>query len=113
MKEQFIERAINVINDRTVGGKSLFGKSFTRYSKAYAKEKGSTSVNLLLEGDMLAATDGEDISRDKVKLFVGGNTTQTLKSFNHNVGDTLPRRTYFGLQNQEAKAIAADIEGEE
>jgi hypothetical protein len=113
MKEQFIEKAINVINDRTVGGTSISGKSFKRYSKEYAKEKGSTHVNLLLDGDMLNATDGEDISRDKVKLFVGGDTVQTLKSFNHNVGDTLPRRTYFGLQTQEAKAIVEEIEGGE
>lgn len=39
----------------------------------------------------------------KVKMEEG---VETLKSYNHNVGDTLPRRTYFGVvSNQEINAI--------
>jgi len=113
MKQRFIERAVETINDRTQAGTSITGKSFRKYSKAYAKEKGQSNVDLLLTGSMLSNTTGEDFSRDKVKLFVGGSDTETLKSFNHNVGDTLPKRTYFGLQQQEAKAIAREIEGGE
>jgi len=34
---------------------------------------------------------------------------QTKKGFNHNTGDTVPRREFFGLTNQEAQGIANSV----
>ena len=34
---------------------------------------------------------------------------QTKKSFNHDTGDTLPRREFFGITEAEAKEIAREV----
>ena len=37
---------------------------------------------------------------------------ETKKAFNHNTGDTLPKREFFGVTNAEAKRIANEIKQE-
>lgn len=109
-KEAFISEAINLIIERTQSGVDRNGKTFKPYSKDYANFKGvSTSdVDLTLMGDMLSAVDGTS-EGDNVVLLIN-DTTETLKAYNHNVGDTLPKRAFFGITQDEAELIAAKIE---
>lgn len=109
-KEAFIDEAINLIIERTQSGVDINGKSFRPYSEDYADFKGVSrgDVDMTYKGDMLLALDGM-IDSDKVVLFVN-DETETLKSYNHNVGDTLPKRKFFGLTPAEAELIAAKVE---
>jgi hypothetical protein len=111
-KKLFAELAIDVIENRTLDGRTINGGKFKKYSKEYADAKGVTrdSVDLFLKGKML---DGLGRRKSKEKsgtVFVQMKKgKETLKAFNHNTGDTLPKREFFGLTDEEAKAIAKEI----
>ena len=105
---QFIDDAINLIIERTQSGEDINGKAFKQYSKDYAEIKGVSrgDVDLTFFGDMLAGINGENEGAT-VKLFM--EPDQVPKAYNHNVGDTLPRRTFFGLTNSEIESIAGGL----
>lgn len=115
-KELFADIAKATIESRTLDGKTINGGKFKKYSKTYADLKGVTrdSVDLFLKGDMLDGI-GRRKSKEKsstvyVQMKKG---LQTKKSYNHNTGDTLPRREFFGLTDLEAKQIAEEIKEDE
>ena len=110
VKQEFAERAIETIINRTQSGKSIHGKNFVKYSEAYAEKKGVGvgDVDLTLNFDMLGSLADE--SSSKIKLSV--DPSQAPKGFNHHVGDTLPRRAWFGITKSEAKSIADDLKSQ-
>lgn len=111
-KTLFAALAKDVIENRTLDGEDINGKKFKKYSKKYAELKGVTrdSVDLFLKGDML-----DNIGRRKSKerantLFMQMKKgVETKKSFNHDTGDTLPKREFFGITDVEAKEIAREV----
>lgn len=107
VKEEFAERAIEMIINRTQSGKSIHGRNFKKYSEAYAEKKGVgvNDVDLTLNFDMLSSLSDE--SSTKIRLSV--DESQTEKGFNHHVGDTLPRRTWFGINKGETKTIVNEL----
>lgn len=111
-KQAFAEAAIETIKQRTLNNKDVNGNKFEKYSKEYAAKKGvsRSSVDLFLEGDMLDSLNrvksGERVSEVKIKLKSG---LQTKKAYNHQTGDTLPQRRWFGLLENEAKQIVNQI----
>ena len=111
-KVAFAELAIDRINNRTLDGETVNGGKFKRYSKSYAEFKGVTrdSVDMFLDGDMLEAI-GRRTSKEKANtVFIQiEKGLQTKKAFNHNTGDTLPKREFFGLTEEEARSIADEI----
>ena len=109
--EAFADAAVDLINNRTLDGTDVYtGVSFTPYSEEYAKKKGVSrnSVDLFLDGDMLDSVDG-GVSGRNIELEVGGSSTNKAKAYNHQTGDTLPARTWFGITAAEARAIANEI----
>ena len=111
-KRIFAELAKDLIQDRTIAGYDVTGKKFTRYTEEYAKEKGVSrnSVDLFLKGNMLESI-GRRKSKEKANtVFIQMKKgLQTKKSFNHDTGDTLPRREFFGITKKEAEDIAKEI----
>ena len=111
-KQLFADLAVDTITNRTLDGETINGGKFKKYSKKYAEFKGvsRSSVDLFLEGDML-----ENIGRRSSKEKAGTVFIQmkkgleTKKAFNHNTGDTLPKREFFGLTDIEAGKIAEAI----
>lgn len=110
-KALFAELAIEQINTRTLDGKTINGGNFKKYSKAYADKKGVTrdSVDLFLEGDMLDSITRNRSQEDENSLFIEIGEGETQKAFNHNTGDTLPKREFFGITAQEADRIGRSI----
>lgn len=109
-KELFYNLVVDRIVERTAGGKSIDNRNFARYSENYAKKKGVSrdSVDLILEGDMLSSINPETQKNViKIKMQEG---VETLKAYNHNVGDTLPKRTFFGVTDKEVKSIIKDVD---
>jgi hypothetical protein len=98
LKESILD---NVGSGRSpVAGVGSFQKLSTAY--ADAQKMGDTNPNLELAGDMLNA----------LEYRIEGNTvvvgifdeTQTPKAYNHNVGDTLPKRQFIPDEDQLLKA---------
>ena len=101
-KKLFYEMVVDKMVQRTAGGKDINGSRFTPYSEKYAEKKGVsiTSVDLILNGDMLSSFEESQVQKNVVKVKMAEGT-ETLKSYNHNVGDTLPKRTFFGVRSEE------------
>jgi len=100
-KEAFYELAVNKMVDRTTNGKDINNRKFTEYSESYAKQKGVTrnSVDLVLNGDMLSSFEKSLQRKNLIKIKIAEGK-ETLKAYNHNVGDTLPQRQFFGFKDE-------------
>ena len=111
-KERFVIAAIEHINNRTLSGEDVEGSKFHPYSEEYADKKGvtRTSVDLFLKGKMLDSIEPGSSTRDTVAFKID-DSEEAKKSYNHNVGDTLPKREFFGITKSEAESIARDIKG--
>ena len=108
-KETFVTLAIERIIERTQSGVDINGNSFAEYSEDYADKKGVdvSEVDLTLMGDMLLSIKRFP-DRKNVKFGINDDK-EAKKSFNHNTGDTLKKRTFFGLTVSEQKQIANAI----
>ena len=104
----FAELAVEQINQRTLDGKTIHNGKFKKYTKEYADLKGVSrdSVDLFLEGDMLDSV-GADVNGSNVDIEL--DPDETPKGYNHQVGDTLPKRPWFGLTTAEARTIAETV----
>ena len=107
-KEAFAIAAIERINQRTLDGNNIHGRKFKKYSKDYAAKKGVSrdSVDMFLDGDMLNSLDYE-LTDNGVKIKIG--ESEVKKAYNHQTGDTLPKRQFFGLIGEEVRAISDAI----
>jgi hypothetical protein len=119
LAQEIGQALLDSIVDRTEAGKDIWGKPLKGYKKSYVEsedfeefDKSANDVNMTLRGTML---DSIDFTQDRgtIKIAVKGGT-QTKKAYNHNVGDTLPQRRFFGVTNSQIKNVlsefSADIE---
>lgn len=99
-------------NNRQVGGSGFKGYSEEyKESEAYEAYNKSSSVNMTLTGDMMGALD--ILSVDESKAVIGfRDETNIKKAYNHNVGDTVPKREFFGLNGKELSELNASIQGD-
>jgi len=117
LKDAIAQKAIDLIEERTKrqkGVKDQKLENFPKYSKEYAKEKGSKKVDLTLSGDMLGLMDV--VKETKNTIEIGWeDDTENAKAFNHTTGDTLPKRNFFDLTKREVtklKDFAKDFDDE-
>ena len=85
----------SILSDVGDGVSPVDGSSFPVLSKEYAdaQKGGRTLPNLDLNGDMLDSLTFETHSSGvKVGIF---NDEQAIKAFNHNTGDTVPKRQFI------------------
>ena len=111
-KKKFADLAIDKITDRTLSGKDIDGKKFKRYSKKYAALKGVNpgDVDLFKKGTMLDSIGRRKSKEKKGTVFIQMKKgKETLKSYNHNKGDTLAKREFFGITDDEAKRLAKKV----
>lgn len=111
---------IDHILERTENGKAIGGNVDLKspYSDEYAKSvgfkaagKSKGDVNMTLNGDMLGLMDIIDESPNTITIgWV--DEKENLKAYNHNVGDTVPKRPFFGLNKSEIRAIAKKFKPE-
>ena len=106
--QEFIDR----IRDRTEDeNRSIDGKPLKKYNKDYIDSdefkdfgKSARDVNMTLTGRMMDDMDVLDLSGNQITIgFV--DSTETAKAYNHNVGDTLPKRAFFGVNGKEISNI--------
>ena len=103
---------IDRILERTESGKSLSGHKFKAYSKEYKDSLdfqafGKTNrVNMTLTGDMLASIDILKETKDTITIGIAGD--EAPKAFNHQTGDTVPKRRFFGVTKGDTKKAVRD-----
>lgn len=114
LAQTIAQAMIDKIIERTESGKDINGKAFKPYSKMYKdsleyESFGKTSdVNLKLTGQMLGTLDVLETNESKVTI--GWNDgTESAKAYNHNVGDTVPKRQFFGLTDAELESIRREF----
>jgi hypothetical protein len=96
IKKEVGDFVVTSILDYVGQGKSpVTGRGFKQLSKEYAEDKkgGRREPNLDLEGDMLNSLKAETTPNGiEVGIF---DSSQAPKAYNHNEGDTLPRRQFI------------------
>lgn len=115
LKQAIGQAAIEKILERTAGGDWRPGARPSaragKYSDAYANSlafkaagKSKSKVDMKLWGDMLGTLDVIDTDRNTVTIG-WDDEQQAAKAYNHNTGDTLPKRPFFGLSASEVKEL--------
>lgn len=120
VKEAIGQAIIDKIITRTESGKAIGGKTKLKkpYSKSYQKSldfkaagKSKNSINMSLTGDMLGLLDIKKQSGDSITIG-WKDKVENNKAFNHNTGDTVPRREFFGLNKKEMGDIKREFKSE-
>jgi hypothetical protein len=117
LREVIGEAILEKIRTRTADGKAIGGNKDLKkpYSESYKKSdlfrgfgKSEDVINMSLTGDMLGLMDIVD--QDDNSITIGwDDSEQTAKAYNHNVGDTVPKRPFFGLTSAELKELAREL----
>ena len=119
LKELVGQKVLDYMRQRTEAGKAFGGKRDLKapYSKEYAESlefkahgKSKNKVNMKLTGDMLGLMD---FKIDGNKLIFGwDDPEENAKAFNHNTGDTVPKRPFFGVNKTEMIRIQKSLKDE-
>lgn len=110
--EKIISRAesgkgVNTSSGREVKLKSPYSKEYadSLEFKAYGKKK--DDVNMKLTGSMLASIDVINDNSKKIKIGIGNEDAP--KAYNHQTGDTVPKRPFFGVTKGDIKEILSEF----
>lgn len=121
VRDVFFQAALDKMQKRLDSGRGVDGK-LTAYSKTYKDSASfkifgkSSTVNMQLTGDMLAAINEMDSAPSKLKIGID-DTLEAAKAYGHMTGmkghPTLegitPKREWFGWTDKELQAIAKEI----
>lgn len=103
LKEEIGQEIIDIIKNRTLeSNKDIWGVKFENYSSEYVSsdtfedfDKSRSDINMQLTGKMLESLEVE-IKNNEIRLFLD-DSSQIPKAFNHQTGDRLKQRAWFGL----------------
>lgn len=107
LMNEIAQATIDFVKERAQSGFGIGGQKLkSPYSDEYAKSlefqaagKSKSEVNMTLTGDMLGSLD---VIRTRGSVFVYGlPDDESPKGYNHQVGDTVPKRRWFGVQKNE------------
>ena len=106
------KKAVEVIRKRTTAGKDVNGKKFQKYTKKYAKRKGTSFVDLELKGDMLNRIAFKAFVR-KCRIFINSTGELLKKAIVHNnggrsgrgTGFAMPKREFMGVEKERDEVI--------
>lgn len=114
IKERFAQACIDHVVERTGKGIDVHGRKFdgpydpeyveSQEFAAYGKQK--SKVNMNLRGEMLGLLDVLSTRGNGIKIG-WDEALQNKKAFNHNTGDTVPKREFFGLNRAQLESVGA------
>lgn len=121
LREIIGERIIEAIVERTKSGTAMsidangrgHPSEFKAYSDEYKKSMEfkshgkSSKVDLTLSGDMLSLID--ITKQDANSITIGVDSDEVLKAYNHQSGDTVPKRPFFGITKGELREIVREL----
>lgn len=108
---------IDKIVNRTESGVGVDGKKLKApYSKDYSESldfkafgKSKNKVNMTLTGQMLGSLDIVESKGNSIKIG-WDDSEENAKAYNHNTGDTVPKRPFFGVTEKELREIKSEFE---
>lgn len=86
--------------------KSPYSVAYSESLNFKAAGKSKNKVNMKLSGDMMASID--ILETDGAKITLGIEGSEAPKAFNHQTGDTVPKREFFGVTKDEIKKYIID-----
>lgn len=96
---------------RPVSLKKPYSKEYSETLDFKAFGKSRSEVNMTLTGDMLGLMDIK--RQDGNSITIGWtDATENAKAYNHSVGDTVPRRPFFGISKTELQDIKKEFRSE-
>ena len=118
LKAKIAQEIVDLIVDRTESGKSVHNRSLRSYDEDYAESdefaafgKSESEVNMTLTGNML--NDIIDTSKDPNEIKISfRKDINHKKAFNHNTGDTVKKREFFGVNKSDLKEIVSKYKKE-
>lgn len=96
---------------REIKLKSPYSKEYVQSDEFQAFGKRKNEVNMELTGDMLGSIDITGQSSSKIEIGIT-DSTEAKKAFNHIVGDTVPERPFFGVNNRELNQIKREFKSD-
>lgn len=90
--------------------KSPYSKSYADSLEFQAWGKKQGEVNLQLTGAMLNSIEVLESTPDKIRIGIVGE--EAPKAYNHQVGDTVPKRPFMGATNDDLKKIKSEYKDE-
>jgi hypothetical protein len=116
VKFSFGQEIVRKIRERTSEqGIDVNGRPFKKYSEAYIESdifqinKDTEKPNLKLTGDMMASIQSNAKITGRVVTIEISDSLNVLKAFNHITGDTVAKRDFFGLKDNQAADILKKI----
>jgi hypothetical protein len=112
--ERFAVAAIDYMLVRTESGRDLHNNRFAPYSKSYKESLAfqafgkSNQVDMKLTANMLGQMGLLEVKGSKFKLG-WDDPTENAKAYNHNIGDTLPKREFFGLTRRQIEYVGQEF----
>lgn len=125
LKDEIAQAIIDLIVSRTEAGdgirisangqgrpvklKSPYSDEYEKSLPFKAAGKSKNKVNMTLTGDMLASVEVLQTKGNKIKIGIADDD-QIPKAYNHQVGDTVPERPWFGISKDELDSILGEFE---
>jgi len=125
LREAIGQVILDKIKERTANGEGMKFDSIGRgravklkspYSKKYAESldfkaagKSKNKVNMSLTGDMMELMDITKNKGNEITIGWAASDDQDAKASNHLLGDTVPKRPFFGVSKQELKEVKREI----
>lgn len=108
LQTEMAQAIVDYIVERASKGRGIGGEKLkSPYSPSYAASldfkaagKSKSKVDMTLTGDMLSSVEPIEIKGKKVVIGIADDS-QIPKAYNHQVGDTLPKRPWFGVTEEE------------
>jgi len=88
--------------------KSPYSDTYEESLEFKAAGKSKNDVNMTLTGDMLGLIDIVNVKGNTIEIG-WDDETENAKSYNHSVGDTVPKRPFFGVNKAELKSIKSEF----
>lgn len=110
------QAVLDRIEERTVEkNRGVDGRRLKKYSKDYIDSdefkdfnKNPNEVDMTLTGRMMDDMDILDLKGNNLKIgFL--SSQENAKAYNHNVGDTVPKRPFFGVNKSDIKEIKREF----
>lgn len=93
---------MTLVKEHTLKGRDKNGRVFKPYHKGSKK---TGRVDLFDRGDMFRAMSFKKISSSKAIIYFT-RTEEAIKAFDHQTGRHVPKRAFFGLQQNEQKKLS-------
>jgi hypothetical protein len=121
VRNVFLQMALDKLQERLDSGRGVDGK-LAPYSQSYKDSASykiwgkSSTVNMQLSGDMLAAIKELNSSNGKIKIGID-DSTEAAKAYGHMTGmkghptlaGKVPVRNWFGWTDKELEQIATEL----